>query len=49
MMDFQRELEKFKPCLDVEKVQDKSVNADEIQDLMDILKTMQSPKKGDQA
>ncbi len=40
MIDFQKELKKFKPCLEVEKIKDKDINTDEIKDLMDIIKTV---------
>lgn len=49
MMDFKKELEKFKPCLDVDKALEKNVNINEVEDLMDILKTMYAPRKGEKA
>lgn len=46
MIDFHKELKKFKPCLEVEKISEKDINSDEIQDLVDILRTMNKEQQG---
>lgn len=40
MIDYHKELGKFKPCLDVEKIANQDIQTDAMKDLMDILRTM---------
>lgn len=37
MLDFKKELDKFKPLLDVERIEER-IDKDDMKDLMDILK-----------
>ena len=39
MLDFKKEIQKYKPILEVEDVEN-SINSDEIKDMMDILKQL---------
>ncbi|WP_171903731.1 hypothetical protein [Cellulosilyticum sp. I15G10I2] len=43
MIDFKKELEKFKPLLDVDHIEDR-IEQDDMKDLIDILKAI-NPKK----
>ena len=44
MLDFKKEIQKYKPILEVEDVEN-SINSDEIKDMMDILKQLSNQKQ----
>ncbi len=44
MLDFKKEILKYKPILEVEDVES-SINSDEIKDMMDILKQLSNQKQ----
>ncbi len=45
MLDFKKEILKYKPILEVEEIES-SINSDEIKDMMDILKQFSGQKQG---
>jgi len=44
MLDFKKEILKYKPILEVEDIEN-SINSDEIKDMMDILKQFSNQKQ----
>ena len=44
MLDFKKEIQKYKTILEVEDVEN-SINSDEIKDMMDILKQLSNQKQ----